>query len=39
MHLQERTLNTAAWIVNAVASVKMRTGNRQARLVLVQLAK
>ena len=39
MQLQERTLNTAAWIVNTVASVKMRAGTRQARLVLVHLAK
>jgi len=39
MQMQERTLNTAAWFVNAVASVKMRARTRQARLVLVQLAK
>jgi len=39
MQLQERTLNTAAQFVNAVASVEMRACTRQARLVLVQPAK
>jgi len=39
MQLQERSLNTAAWFVNAIASVKMRARTRQAHLVLVQLAK
>jgi len=39
MQLQERTLNTAAWFVNTVAYVKMRALTRQARMVLVQLAK
>jgi len=39
MQLQERTLNTAARFVNAVASVDMRARTRQARLMLVQQAK
>jgi len=39
MQLQERTLNTAARFVNAVDSVQLWARTRQARLVLVQLAK
>jgi len=39
MQLQEHTLNRAVQFVNAVASVEMRARTRQARLVLVQLAK
>jgi len=39
MQLQERTLNTAARFVNTVDSVQVWARTRQARLVLVQLAK
>ena len=39
IQLQERTLNTAAQFVDAVASVEMEARTRQVRLVLVQPAK